>query len=281
MSYTQEDYVRAADVIRSRTALAPKIGIVLGSGLGPLADAVDSAVAVPYEEIPGFPLSTVQGHAGRLVIGHLVGQPVLVQQGRTHFYEGYDMAQVTFAIRLMHLLGVETVILTNAAGGINKSFSTGDIMLIIDHINFVGMAGHNPLIGPNDERIGPRFVGMAQAYDREWAALARRVAKEQNITLREGVYAGLAGPFFETPAEIRMLRTCGADAVGMSTVHETLVARHGGMRVLAFSSITNMGIDQLDTDLEANHEEVLEAGKAIVPRMTALLRGVLAQMAHA
>ncbi|MCC6616825.1 MAG: purine-nucleoside phosphorylase [Anaerolineae bacterium] len=281
MRYSQEDYTRAVEVIRSRTTLTPKIGIVLGSGLGPLADAVESAVAVPYADIPGFPLSTVQGHAGRLVIGHLVGQPVLVQQGRTHFYEGYDMEQVTFAIRLMRELGVETVILTNAAGGINTNFDVGDIMLIVDHINFVGMAGHNPLIGPNDERIGPRFVGMAQAYDRQWAALARRVAKEQNITLREGVYAGLAGPFFETPAEIRMLRTCGADAVGMSTVHETLVARHGGMRVLAFSSITNMGIDKLDTDQEANHLEVLEAGKAIVPRMTALLRGVLAEMAHA
>jgi purine-nucleoside phosphorylase len=254
---------------------------VLGSGLGPLADAVDAAVAVPYDEIPGFPLSTVQGHAGRLVIGTLVGQPVLVQQGRTHFYEGYDMAQVTFAIRLMHLLGVETVILTNAAGGVNKSFDVGDVMLMVDHINFDGMAGHNPLIGPNDERIGLRFVGMAQAYDRDLAALARRVAREQNITLREGVYACVAGPNFETPAEIRMLRTVGADAVGMSTVHETIVARHSGMRVLAFSSITNMGIDQLDTDLEANHEEVLEAGKAIVPRMTALLRGVLGAMAHA
>ncbi len=281
MSYTQEDYIRAVDVIRSRTPLTPKVGIVLGSGLGPLADALDSAVAVPYDEIPGFPLSTVQGHAGRLVIGHLVGQPVLVQQGRTHFYEGYDMAQVTFAIRLMHLLGVETVILTNAAGGVNKGFDVGDVMLMVDHINFVGMAGYNPLIGPNDERIGPRFVGMAQTYDRELAALARRVAREQKITLREGVYACVAGPNFETPAEIRMLRTVGADVVGMSTVHEAIVARHSGMRVLAFSSITNMGIDQLDNDLEANHEEVLEAGKAIVPRMTALLRGVLGEMAHA
>ena len=281
MSYTQEDYIRAVDVIRGRTSLTPNVGIVLGSGLGPLADAIDSAVAVPYDEIPGFPLSTVQGHAGRLVIGHLVGQPVLVQQGRTHFYEGYDMAQVTFAIRLMHLLGVETVILTNAAGGVNKGFDVGDVMLMVDHINFVGMAGHNPLIGPNDERIGPRFVGMAQTYDRELAALARRVAREQKITLREGVYACVAGPNFETPAEIRMLRTVGADVVGMSTVHEAIVARHSGMRVLAFSSITNMGIDQLDNDLEANHEEVLEAGKAIVPRMTALLRGVLGEMAHA
>ncbi|MCL4251022.1 MAG: purine-nucleoside phosphorylase [Anaerolineae bacterium] len=281
MTYSQEDYTRAVEVIRSRTTQTPRIGIVLGSGLGALAEEVESAVAVAYEDIPGFPRSTVFGHAGRLVIGQWVGGPVIMQQGRTHFYEGYSMEQVTFAIRLMRLLGVETVILTNAAGGVNKGFAVGDVMLIVDHINLVGMAGHNPLIGPNDERVGPRFIGMAQAYDRQLAALARRAAEAENVNLREGVYACVAGPNFETPAEIRMLRTIGADAVGMSTVHEVTAARHGGMRVLAFSGITNIGIDSLDVDADANHEEVLEAGKIIVPRMTAILRGVLAGIGQA
>jgi purine-nucleoside phosphorylase len=275
VQYTRVDYERAVETIRSKNAVQPAIGLVLGSGLGGLAEAIQNPVSIPYAEIPGFPLSTVHGHSGRLVIGELEGKPVLCQQGRTHFYEGYTMAQVTFAIRIMHFLGIHTVILTNAAGGLNPGFQAGDLMLINDHINFLGMSGNNPLMGPNDDTMGPRFPGMAQAYDRSLRELARRVATENGITLQEGVYAGLSGPMFETPAEVRMLRVLGADAVGMSTVNEVTVARHVGMRVLAFSSITNVAIDQIDTERETNHEEVLEVGAIIVPKLTTMLRGIL------
>jgi purine-nucleoside phosphorylase len=278
MAYTLSDYLQAADVIRARASVAPKIGIVLGSGLGALADAVEDAAHIHYEDIPGFPVSTVPGHAGELVIGTLEGQPVLVQRGRAHFYEGYDMQQVTFAIRVMRALGVETVILTNAAGGINKDYQVGDIMLIEDHINIVGIAGHHPLIGPNEDALGTRFPGLGNAYDRDLRKLAQRVAGEQGIAIRQGVYCVQAGPSFETPAEIRLIRMFGADAVGMSTVHEVIVARHGGIKLLAFSGITNVCVDVLDADTDANHEEVMEAGKVIVPKLTALLRGVLRAM---
>jgi purine-nucleoside phosphorylase len=275
MSCTRTDYEQAVSIIRERTALMPAIGLVLGSGLGSLADTLENRVTIPYEDIPGWPLSTVHGHSGQLVIGKLEGQMVIAQQGRAHFYEGYTMEQVTFPIRVMHFLGVKTVILTNAAGGVDPSFKVGDLMLIHDHINFPGLAGHNPLLGPNDESIGERFVGLAQAYDRQLRQLARTVASENNIPLHEGVYAAVSGPSFETPAEIRMFRTIGANAVGMSTVHEVLVARHAGMRVMACSGITNVAIDKVDSDAETNHEEVLEAGKVIVPRLTTVLKGVL------
>jgi purine-nucleoside phosphorylase len=205
----------------------------------------------------------------------LEGQSVLVQQGRAHFYEGYALDQVTFPIRVMKRLGVETVILTNAAGGLNPTYSVGDLMLLNDHINIPGMTGNNPLMGPNDESFGPRFIGMAQSYDRQLRHQARKLAADLDIPLHEGVYICLSGPNFETPAEVRMLRTMGGDAVGMSTAHEVLVARHAGMRVMAFSGITNVAIDQVDSDLEANHEEVLEAGEIIVPRLTALLKALL------
>lgn len=275
MTYSQQDYQRAVEQIRLKTNLQPAIGLVLGSGLGGLADTLENRVAIPYAEIPGWPLSTVHGHSGQLVIGHLEGQVVAAQQGRAHFYEGYTMQQVTFPIRVMHALGVNTVILTNAAGGLNRNYRVGDLMLLNDHINFVGMAGNNPLVGPNDDSIGPRFLGMAQTYDRGLRQLAHQAAGEGGITLHEGVYVCLAGPNFETPAEIRMLRGMGADAVGMSTVHEVIVARHAGMRVMACSGITNECIDQVDSELETNHEEVLDAGKVLVPRLTAILRGVL------
>ncbi|MEP7290902.1 MAG: purine-nucleoside phosphorylase [Chloroflexota bacterium] len=279
MAYTRSDYERAVEVIRSRTQQAVKVGLVLGSGLGALADTLENRTVIPYAEIPGWPRSTVHGHAGQLVIGTLEGCPLVAQQGRAHFYEGYTMEQVTFPIRVMRALGVDTVILTNAAGGVNKSYRVGDVMMLIDHINFVGMAGSNSLMGPNDDSLGERFVGMAHTYDRGLREKARQVAAEAGITLREGVYACLSGPFFETPAEIRMLRTVGADAVGMSTANEVLVARHGGMRALAFSGITNETIDTLDSDAETNHAEVLEAGTVLVPRLTALLRGVLRTLA--
>jgi purine-nucleoside phosphorylase len=273
--YTLNDYHKTAELILQNTHHRPKIGLVLGSGLGNLANAIEDATIIPYEELPGFPTSTVHGHGGKLVIGQLEGKTVLCQQGRTHFYEGYSMAQVTFAVRVMHLIGIEVLILTNAAGGINPAFNAGDLMLINDHINFVGMSGNNPLVGPNDDKIGPRFPGMSQTYDRSLRMLSKRVADARGLQLREGVYVGLSGPMFETPAEVRMIHILGGDAVGMSTVNEVTVARHAGMRVLAFSSITNKAIDQLDTELETNHEEVLEVGAIIVPRLTMLIRGVL------
>jgi purine-nucleoside phosphorylase len=279
MTQTRADYDRAASIIRSRTTLQPKIGLVLGSGLGGLADTLDDRVVVPYSDIPGWPESTVQGHSGNLVIGRLEGQPVVAQQGRAHFYEGYTAQQITFPIRVMHALGVETVILTNAAGGLNPAYQVGDLMLFNDHINFVGMVGNNPLMGPNDDTLGPRFLGLAQTYDRDLRMRAKRVAQDAGIVLHEGVYVCLSGPQFETPAEVRMLRMLGADAVGMSTVHEVLVARHMGMRVMAYSGITNRAIDQVDTELETNHEEVLDAGKVLVPKLTAILRGLLQSMA--
>lgn len=279
MQYSIQDYQQAAQAIRERTNQQPTIGLVLGSGLGSLADTFDEREAIPYADIPNFPVSTVHGHSGQLVIGTLEGQTVIAQQGRAHFYEGYTMQQITFPIRVMHMLGVKTLILTNAAGGIGEGFKVGDLMLLNDHINLPGLAGNNPLMGANIDEIGPRFVGMAQAYDRELRALARVIAEKHDIPLHEGAYCAVSGPTFETPAEIRFLRTIGASAVGMSTVHEVIVAVHAGMRVLAFSGITNVAIDSPDTDDDANHEEVLEAGKIIVPRLTTLLKGVLQEMA--
>ncbi len=273
MAYPQ--YEKAIERIRSASKLTPQIGLVLGSGLGGLADELTEREVIPYADIPGWPKSTVEGHHGNLVIGHLDGQPVVAQQGRAHFYEGYSAQEVTFPIRVMHLLGVKTVILTNAAGGLNQAYRTGDLMLLNDHINFVGMSGNNPLMGPNDPTLGPRFVGMVQTYDRELRRVAREVAQKASITLHEGVYVCLSGPNFETPAEIRMLRTIGGDAVGMSTVHEVLVARHMGMRVMACSGITNECFDAIDIDMETNHEEVLDAGKVLVPKLTTILKGVV------
>lgn len=275
MAYTRADYERAVEVIRGRTQQAVGVGLVLGSGLGVLADQLETPIRISYEDIPGWPRSTVHGHAGQLVIGTLEGCPVLCQQGRAHFYEGYDLQQVTFPIRVMRAFGIHTVILTNAAGGINRDYQVGDVMMLNDHINFAGMAGNNPLMGPNDDTLGERFIGMAHTYDRDLRLKAHEAAREAGITLHEGVYVCLSGPFFETPAEIRALRVLGADAVGMSTVHEVLVARHGGQRVLAFSGITNKAIDALDADGEPNHLEVQEAGKTLAPKLTALLRGVL------
>lgn len=273
--YGRADFQRAASVVQSRTCLRPTIGLVLGSGLGRLADELGDSALISYADIPGWPVSTVEGHHGNLVIGELEGQIVAVQQGRAHFYEGYTMAEVTFPIRVMKEMGIHSVLLTNAAGGVNKRYQVGDLMLLEDHINLPGMAGANPLMGPNDESLGLRFVGMAQAYDRRLRQRALEVARENDIPLHSGVYVGLSGPFFETPAEIRMVRALGADAVGMSTVNEVLVARHAGMRVMACSGITNQTIDAVDTELETNHEEVLEAGKIIVPRLITILKGLL------
>lgn len=265
----------AVDSIRQHTQLKPEIGLVLGSGLGGLANELEEAVAIPYEAIPGWPRSTVHGHSGRLVIGHLEGRIIVCQQGRAHFYEGYSLQQVTFPVRVMGALGISTLFLTNAAGGLDKAYRTGDLMLLNDHINLVGMSGNNPLMGPNDDSVGPRFLGMSQTYDRQLREIARQVAEESHIPMHTGCYACLSGPFFETPAEVRFLRAIGANAVGMSTVHEVLVARHMGLRVMAVSGITNEAIDEVDSERDTNHEEVLEAGMVIVPRLRALVRGVL------
>ncbi len=270
---TREQIEESAAAIRARTRHRPAIGLVLGSGLGSLAEEVGQADCIPSEEIPHWPQSTVPGHLGRVVIGNLEGQPVIVQQGRAHYYEGLSMQQVTLPIRVMQLLGVDTIILTNAAGAINPDFRPGDLMLLTDHINFLGMAGVSPLRGPNDETLGPRFPDMSQVYDRALRQLALDVAQENGLKLHQGIYVCLAGPSFETPADLRFLRLAGADAVGMSTVPEATVARHGGLRVLGLSGISNAA--NLDGHGVTTHEEVLAAGRTLVPKLTALLTGVL------
>jgi purine-nucleoside phosphorylase len=275
---THQHFNEAVAAIRQTTSLQPKVAIILGSGLSALADAVREPTAIDFRAIPHFPVSTIPGHQGRLVLGELEGQPVAVMQGRTHYYEGYSIHQVTLPIRVLRQLGIETLILTNAAGGLNKSFRSGDLMLIVDHINLIGMAGTNPLRGPNDPKLGPRFLDMSKAYDRELGRLAWETAASQGIPMHRGVYVGLAGPTFETPAEIRFLRLIGGDAVGMSTTSEAVVARHSGLRVLGISGISNVAIDDPASASEASHEEVLEAGALITPRMTTVVRGVLARL---
>lgn len=273
---TLEEIDQAAQAVRNRTNRHPKVGLILGSGLGDLAEAVAGADTIPYQEIPFWPQSTVEGHKGRLVIGRLMDVEVLVLQGRAHFYEGYSMAEVTLPVRVMQRLGVETLIVTNAAGAINPEYQPGDVMLINDHIGLAGMTGFNPLRGPNLDELGPRFPDMSQAYDHELMRIARRVAVENGIGLREGVYIGLSGPSFETPADLRFLRVIGADAVGMSTVPEVVVARHGNTRVLGLSGISNKA--NLDGSTPTTHAEVLEAGKMIVPKLSAIIQGVLSQL---
>jgi purine-nucleoside phosphorylase len=273
---TLEAIDQTAAAIRKRTHLSPHLGLILGSGLGPLANSVEEATILPYSELPNWPPSTVHGHHGRLVIGRLEGHDVMVMQGRIHYYEGYSMAQVGLPVRVMQRLGVEKLIVTNAAGAVNPDFEPGDLMLITDHLNLMGMAGFSPLRGPNLDDFGPRFPDMGRAYDRQLGDLARQVAKENGLRLWEGVYICLAGPSFETPADLRFLRTIGADAVGMSTVPEVTVARHGGMRVLAISAISNKA--NLDGDTVTTHEEVLAAGDICLPRLETLIRGVLRKL---
>lgn len=273
---TLEQMDEAAEAIRRRTKYQPRVALILGSGLGGLADSVEAADVIPYQDLPHWPQSTVWGHAGRLVIGRLENQPVLVMQGRVHFYEGYSMSQVTFPVRVMQRLGVEILVVTNAAGAINPEYMPGDLMLITDNLNMVSMAGFNPLIGPNIDKLGVRFPDMSQAYDRQLMDMARKYVRDNGLLLREGVYVGLSGPSFESPADLRFLRTAGSDAVGMSTVPEVIVARHGGTRVLGISGISNKA--NLDGDTTTSHEEVLEAGKLMVPKLEAILRGVLRQL---
>lgn len=265
----------AAAFIRSRTALRPAVAIILGSGLSELAENVDVAATVPYAEIPHFPHSTVAGHRGELVLGTLSGCEVAIMRGRFHFYEGYSLDQTTFPVRVLQALGAHTLLVTNAAGGLRADWQVGDLMRIADHINFPGMAGQHPLRGPNDERLGVRFPAMTDAYDPGLGRLLHEVAAESGMALREGVYGMLAGPSFETPAELRMLQRLGVDAVGMSTVPEVIVARHGGMRVLGISMISNIATPDAPP---ANHEEVLAAGEAVKPKFTALITTLLARM---
>lgn len=273
---TLEDIDTVVRAIRERTSLQPEIGMILGSGLGLVAEAVDGAGRIPVGDIPGWPIPTVEGHAGHLVYGNLESHPVLVLQGRAHYYEGHSMSMIGLPIRVMQRMGVKILVVTNAAGAVNPDFAPGELMLIIDHINLIGMAGLTPLRGPNLDTFGPRFPDMSQAYDRDLMNLAREVAREGEIPLREGIYICLGGPSFETPADLRFLRGIGVDAVGMSTVPEVNIARHGGMRVLGVSGISNKA--NLDGQTITSHEEVLAAGQVIAPRLLALIRGVLRRL---
>ena len=264
----------AADLISSKIDCQPSIGIVLGSGLASLAQEIDKAKVIPYHEIPHFPPTTVQGHQSELVVGALERKYVALMCGRAHFYEGYSMSQITLPIRVMSALGIEILIVTNAAGGLDHSFRMGDLMLITDHINLPGLAGFSPLRGLDGPKLGPRFLDMSEAYDVGLREIAHQVAKELGFSLKQGVYAMVAGPAFETPAEILFLRMMGAEAVGMSTVPEVIVARHEEMRVLGISHISNVVVEE-QPDGGVSHQEVLAAGEAIVPRLTALIKGIL------
>jgi purine-nucleoside phosphorylase len=260
----------AAQFVLARTSLRPRIALVLGSGLGAFADSLADAVRIPYAEIPAFPKSTAIGHAGQLVIGKADGVAVAAMQGRVHLYEGYSAPEVTFPIRVFGRMGIRAVILTNAAGGINLTFSQGALVVIRDHIN---LQGANPLVGPNDDRFGPRFPDMTHAYAKDYRAMAREEAAKLGIPLHEGVYAALVGPCYETPAEIEYLRRIGADLVGMSTANEVIAARHMGIKVLAISCVTNMAAGILDQPL--SHAEVMETGERVKTIFESLLRAIL------
>lgn len=263
----------ALEYIQSKTKVTPDIGLVLGSGLGVLAERMEQATVIPYEDIPHFPISTVEGHAGELVIGQAAGRNVVLMNGRFHLYEGYGADVVAFPIRIMKLLGVRTLIITNAAGGIHTDFAPGDLMLIEDHIN---LTFRNALIGINDPEFGPRFPDMSEAYSRRLRAIAEEAAKEQGIQLVKGVYVGLLGPSYETPAEIRMMRMLGADAVGMSTVNEVIAARHAGIEVLGISCISNMAAGILPEPL--SHEEVMETAGRVKEQFLGLILAVLPKL---
>lgn len=270
---TLDQIDQTRDIIAGQIHTQPKIGLILGSGLGGLAEMVENADIIPYSSLPLWPVPTVLGHSGRLVIGELEKKPVLVMQGRTHYYEGITMAQVGFPVSVMQRLGIEILIVTNAAGAINPDYIPGDVMLITDHINLVGMTGLNPLRGPNIDELGERFPDMSQPYDRELSEKCRQAARQAGVNLREGVYAWLSGPSFESPADLRFLRIAGADAVGMSTVPEVIVARHGKIRVLGLSGISNKA--NLDGSTITTHAEVLEAGNILVPKLTSIIKSVL------
>lgn len=271
MEYLQQINT-AASYLRTALPETPEVAIVLGSGLGGLAQRIENPLCIPYSQIPHFPISTVEGHAGQLVYGTIAGVRVLCLSGRFHYYEGYTMREVTFPTRVLRALGIERLVLSNASGGINPTFTPGDLMLIEDHINLMP----NPLIGPNDESLGPRFPAMNNAYCPEWRKLAQKCARELQIPLTTGCYVGTTGPSFETPSEYNFFRTIGGDAVGMSTVPEVIVARHGSMRVLAFSVIANIG--GLGQTADVSHQEVQEIGAIAEKRLSKLLVALLPQL---
>lgn len=265
--------VEAAEYIREKGGVKPEVGLILGSGLGVLAELMENAVSISYSDIPHFPVSTVEGHEGELLLGTIQGRPVVMMKGRFHMYEGYGPELTAFPVRVMKELGVTTMLVTNAAGGVNTSFEPGDLMLITDHLN---MTGTNPLIGPNDPQLGVRFPDMSEAYSRRLRKLALDTAEKQGFSMQQGVYAGLLGPTYETPAEIVMLRTLGADAVGMSTVSEVIVARHAGLEVLGISCITNMAAGILDQPL--SHDEVMETAEKVREQFLGLVTSVIPNM---
>jgi purine-nucleoside phosphorylase len=268
-----ERAAHAARTIRARGRGEARVALVLGSGLGAFADDLEDAESIPYAEVPGFARPTVEGHAGRLVVGKVGGVVAAAMQGRFHFYEGYTLEEVTFPVRVLHLLGAKSIVLTNAAGGLNNSYAQGALIVISDHLNLLGA---NPLRGVNDERFGPRFPDMTAVYDHEYVETAIAEAREMKLELRRGIYAALPGPSYETPAEIRMFRLLGADAVGMSTVPEAIVARHMGMRVLGISCITNMAAGVLDKPID--HAEVIETGERVRETFAELLRRVIPKL---
>lgn len=265
--------VEAAEYIRGKGGVKPEVGLILGSGLGVLAELMENAVSISYSDIPHFPVSTVEGHEGELLLGTIQGRPVIMMKGRFHMYEGYGPELTAFPVRVMKELGVSSMLVTNAAGGVNTSFEPGDLMLITDHLN---MTGTNPLIGPNDPQLGVRFPDMSEAYSRRLRKLALDTAEKQGFSMQQGVYAGLLGPTYETPAEIVMLRTLGADAVGMSTVSEVIVARHAGLEVLGISCITNMAAGILDQPL--SHDEVMETAEKVREKFLGLVTSVIPNM---
>lgn len=273
VSLLRQHMQEASDVIRLTTSMTPAIGIILGTGLGELAEHIEQECAIPYENIPHFPVSTVESHRGRLIFGRLAGREVVAMQGRFHFYEGYTMQQITFPVRVMHTLGVRTLIVSNAAGGLNPLFRRGDLMVIVDHINLMG---NNPLVGPNDETLGPRFPDMSEPYSQRLIALAEEIALELRLKLQKGVYVALTGPSLETRAEYRFLRLIGADAVGMSTVPEVIVARHMSMEVFGLSIITDECFPDALQPLSL--EEVLQAARIAEPKMTRLITELVARL---
>jgi purine-nucleoside phosphorylase len=271
MTYASKAIIdETAAYLASRTKIRPEVGLILGSGLGMLGDELDDSATIPYADIPHFPMSTVEGHAGELVLGRLQGRQVALMRGRFHMYEGYEAERTTLPIRVMKALGVKTLLVTNAAGGINLGFEPGDLMVISDHLN---LTGRNPLVGPNDNALGVRFPDMSEAYSRRLREVAKTTASELGFAVKEGVYVGLLGPNYETPAEIRMLRTLGADAVGMSTVSEVIVARHSGIEVMGITCISNMAAGILDQPL--SHEEVMDTSETVKERFISLVLAVL------
>lgn len=254
-------------ILEKTNNFKPSVGIILGSGLGGLVKEIDVKYTLPYSEIPNFPQSTVHGHKGQLIIGYLSEKPVLAMQGRFHFYEGYDMKQITFPVRVMKQLGMEKLIVSNAAGGMNPEFQLGELMIIKDHIN---LFPSNPLIGKNYDELGPRFLDMSEAYCKEYIEIAKQIAAKHNIRVKEGVYLGVSGPCFETPSEYRAFWRLGADAVGMSTVPEVIVARHGGMNVFGMSIITDLGVEGYVENV--SHEEVLKVATAQEPKMSTIVK---------